>query len=493
MKIAGTLLVVVFLSIPREASGQLLPEKPKITRNYAAELNTPALATPEHQRAWPIYREVLIAIAHNSPPLWRHYGSEYQRIIHHPEVIAFLKLQQPQLRRAIDASKLPHLGHILSDEHTADDIRLNARHLNDEQRKQYIAPKPQPPSENPDLMNVLLQPLGESGELFDALGAHALLSASTGDSSAAVDDIEAIFRIASHLRHIPFIVGDCYSLTRFSVGLEAWGLILERYPDALSAEQLTRLESAAQAFAKGEPLIRISRESTFADMIQRNFPDDGRGDGFLIRGAPNLNNPASLLNLVVPVAKQTVLSRKQNTVAFDGLIAIGERELKRPLWEASCVEYDKEMQRISADETLAFAALMSFSLQNSLIRQESARQLRDALLTASALTRFRLVAREYPQSLDELVPKYLPAIPPDRYTGKPIRYIRDAGRPILYSIGNDRTDDGGKAGIIATSTLDGTKSRPWHGFIRSNQTTIDGDLILFPVQPMLDPIERVED
>lgn len=46
-----------------------------------------------------------------------------------------------------------------------------------------------------------------------------------------------------------------------------------------------------------------------------------------------------------------------------------------------------------------------------------------------------------PQTLDDLVPEYLKAVPVDAFDGKPIRY--DPAKRILYSVGKDGADDGG--------------------------------------------------
>jgi len=52
----------------------------------------------------------------------------------------------------------------------------------------------------------------------------------------------------------------------------------------------------------------------------------------------------------------------------------------------------------------------------------------------------------WPETLQLLVPELLPAVPPDRVDGKPLRYVVRDGRPVLYSIGADRRDDNGTPG-----------------------------------------------
>ena len=52
----------------------------------------------------------------------------------------------------------------------------------------------------------------------------------------------------------------------------------------------------------------------------------------------------------------------------------------------------------------------------------------------------------YPKNTAELIPNYLPAIPPDPYSDQPVIYL-PAGtrnsRPVVYSIGENEVDDGG--------------------------------------------------
>jgi hypothetical protein len=67
---------------------------------------------------------------------------------------------------------------------------------------------------------------------------------------------------------------------------------------------------------------------------------------------------------------------------------------------------------------------------------------------ACALDRFKLANQSYPAALDELVPQYLEKIPSDLIGGEPLRYRRtDDGKFVLYSVGWNETDDGGKDSI----------------------------------------------
>jgi hypothetical protein len=66
------------------------------------------------------------------------------------------------------------------------------------------------------------------------------------------------------------------------------------------------------------------------------------------------------------------------------------------------------------------------------------------LLVALAAERYRLANGRWPGSLRGLVPGQLAQIPVDPFDGKPLRYRRTADGVVIYSIGSDGTDNGGK-------------------------------------------------
>jgi hypothetical protein len=74
---------------------------------------------------------------------------------------------------------------------------------------------------------------------------------------------------------------------------------------------------------------------------------------------------------------------------------------------------------------------------------------RAALTAARALhalvgsERYRLKHGGWPKRLDDLVPAFLPKVPLDPQDGKPMRYRKWADGVVVYSVGEDRADDGG--------------------------------------------------
>jgi hypothetical protein len=67
------------------------------------------------------------------------------------------------------------------------------------------------------------------------------------------------------------------------------------------------------------------------------------------------------------------------------------------------------------------------------------------LLAELALRCYRSERAQVPARLEDLVPAYLSRVPQDPLGGKPLVYRPQGPNWLLYSVGNDRVDDGGKA------------------------------------------------
>ena len=63
---------------------------------------------------------------------------------------------------------------------------------------------------------------------------------------------------------------------------------------------------------------------------------------------------------------------------------------------------------------------------------------------ALAVERYRLARGSLPETLGQLVPGYLAAVPIDPFDGLPLRFQRTDRGSAVYSVGEDRKDDGGK-------------------------------------------------
>jgi hypothetical protein len=65
-------------------------------------------------------------------------------------------------------------------------------------------------------------------------------------------------------------------------------------------------------------------------------------------------------------------------------------------------------------------------------------------ITAIAVERFRLAHGRLPENLNELVPQFLSTVPVDPFDGQPLRYHHLTKGYVIYSVGQDGHDDGGR-------------------------------------------------
>ena len=92
---------------------------------------------------------------------------------------------------------------------------------------------------------------------------------------------------------------------------------------------------------------------------------------------------------------------------------------------------------------------LQFILSISALRKmqeasDRAQQTQDNNFIAFALARYKRDCQRYPPELAALAPKYLPEIPQDLFSGKPLIYKPSANGYLLYSVGPNGKDDGGR-------------------------------------------------
>ena len=89
---------------------------------------------------------------------------------------------------------------------------------------------------------------------------------------------------------------------------------------------------------------------------------------------------------------------------------------------------------------------------------------------------------QYPQTLTELVPNYLPQLPADPLAGDAKTFgYRLSPRPLLWSVGEDGVDDGGSERLLGNRTA--APSDPPAGDPRDNFMWNRADVLFDLVKP----------
>jgi hypothetical protein len=81
--------------------------------------------------------------------------------------------------------------------------------------------------------------------------------------------------------------------------------------------------------------------------------------------------------------------------------------------------------------------------------------------TGLAIQRYRLAAGALPDTLSQLVPDYVDAVPKDPFDGNQLRYERRGAGFVVYSIGEDLNDDDGLERPPRSKRRGGKKRPNW--------------------------------
>ena len=111
--------------------------------------------------------------------------------------------------------------------------------------------------------------------------------------------------------------------------------------------------------------------------------------------------------------------------------------------DASIREVDKFFRHKSPYKLLAAIAIPNYTKAEQVAAYNQT-MVNEAQI-ACALERYKLANGNYPETLDALAPQFIEKIPHDIIGGQPLLYrLTDDGKFLLYSVGWNETDDGGK-------------------------------------------------
>lgn len=114
-----------------------------------------------------------------------------------------------------------------------------------------------------------------------------------------------------------------------------------------------------------------------------------------------------------------------------------EREIDQPSWRVKLIRVELFWHENSIASYITPHPLFSFQ------DAASSHAMQRLAQTAVALRLYRHGHGRYPETLQELVPKYLPRVPIDPFDGKPLRYKRLQRGFKVWSVGENMKDDGG--------------------------------------------------
>jgi hypothetical protein len=254
---------------------------------------------------------------------------------------------------------------------------------------------------------------------------------------AAVESVVASLGVARSLNQEPILITQLVRIACQGISLDSLERILSRMP--LTDEQLTKLAAALEESGKRQAMTRafVGERCCWAGF----FEGARRGKVPL----EEIGSPESQWLSVRPVS---ALYRASGLLELDEKSCLDFMERYVKATELPPPE-NLAAASVVADETnqvprwCVISRMLLPALDRALgkvVRCDA--KIRDAL-TAIAVERYRLANGKLPDRLSDLAPTFLPAVPTDPFDGKPLRYKPLAKGYVVYSVGDDRQDNGG--------------------------------------------------
>jgi hypothetical protein len=436
--------------------------RPTIKRHYVQELNEQTKAIPEEKWAWPLYRQALKArkpypkLEKGQSEDWNEgwWTSETNRVerdsLAWKQMQTFVEENQAALELIHQAAAKPERGIIYNDPEDSPNADLDR---------------------DMPVVETLLPQVQEMRTFARLLTADAMVAAADGDGNRAARDLLSSISVAEQTRGF-VVIEDLVATAIVQMTMAVIRDTLEDASELLTDDQWIEIAHRLGMFYGGGTIKFDLRGERWMldDLLQRCYTDDGRGDGTLTPeglkllaqwsandwlAADHDGSGRAAWAMVGPMAMLRAMGRRESSELMDRLFS--ELELRRggpfytwtePSPYETLIERNRQWAKPQAGDLVpAFSIPVLFfpAIENVDVAAERLCQVRKGTLTAIALELYRRKHGEWPASLEQLVPKYLPEAPMDRFTGQALRYRLLDGRPVVYAVGNDLQDDGGRA------------------------------------------------
>lgn len=293
------------------------------------------------------------------------------------------------------------------------------------------------------LWATLLGHVQNSHHVSRLLTADVAILAEEGELDAALDDCRAMLGVGRSIGDEPFMVSQLVRLAHVVRAMSCAERVLnhgEPGDNALTKLQKQLLDEADHPMA----LIGLRGDRAMLDDVLAKLAT-GDLSYKKVQGA-SANDPVSGAEFLASISSAFV--RHNQALALERMSEAVEIT-KHPLWEQPALwdEFDKKATPAESTFNRIASSLSRETIPsvtafgNGYLRSRAQIY---AMVTLIAAERHRILHGAFPLSVEEIDSSLLPRQFVDPFSGKPLRIKPDSeGGLLVYSVGYDRTDDGG--------------------------------------------------
>jgi len=313
----------------------------------------------------------------------------------------------------------------------------------------------------------VLKPLSKYRKVARAMNWQIRYDAYKQNITVALDNCMVLQKVGCHLEGKGLLIEQMVGIAIEAIANQSIFSVLEK-ADVRSDMLKELVEKFEKSYSTQRRVIDFEAEMAFwYDLVQRGFTDDGKGSGRVLKEG---------LPLVVKDVKSSLAGfffwnypdRGEIVSGIERYFQQAEELLNKTPWHLRNAGGDLEgWGRIGED----FFILRVLGPAHGRIGQLNWRTItrRRGLLMVLAILRHKKENGEFPRDLSELIKAgNIKVLPMDPYSDKPLVYRRTVDSFLLYSVGENFTDDGGE---VVRDKED--KVKKWAD---------EGDWVFWPVQ-----------
>jgi len=290
----------------------------------------------------------------------------------------------------------------------------------------------------------LLPHLPEMKKEIQNFQIEALVAIERGNADGAIDALQQSVALGRVAAKEPCLIGQLVGIWCYQVVLNGTERLLTR--KALSTPQLQKVERLIDnmripgGFSHSLVTERVASLSAFdlspeAVAVLIGEPEEDTSEASKRRYQIGLG--------LLKVTGIKDADRRFLLETMESAISLAKRDNSAALNQTETL-FQNVQAEASQFPPKVYSAMLLPSLGKGAVKFASFEARCRAARVAVAVERYRLThSQRFPAALDELVPQFLPGIPIDPFSGKPIRYKQLPTGFVVYSVGVDRVDDAG--------------------------------------------------
>jgi hypothetical protein len=298
---------------------------------------------------------------------------------------------------------------------------------------------------------LLLPHLARVKSCANYLSLHADASLKAGDRQAALEDVRLVFRLMESIREEPVLISHLVRIAMLHLALQpVWEGLADRQ---WSEADLTVIESELgklDFLADYEFAMRGERACTLwgVDYLHKVGPSALNWLGMEDRGGgPSAEWEKALSKCLFRLVPSGWFDQNKLSICRvheNCLLPVVDQQ-RGIVPPAGVARSEAAMNRRFSVPFEVCAGYVLPAVARTAKKCAQAQTFADLARLACALERYRLANGAFPESLELLAPKFIAQLPHDIINGQPLQYRRtDDGQFLLYSVGWNEADDGGK-------------------------------------------------